>query len=50
MNMMNVATALNAGSRPAESGKKGNDSGEVTDDFKKLFQRNIRDYGRHNSI
>lgn len=38
MNMMNVATALNAGSRPAESGKKGKDSGEVTDDFKKLFQ------------
>ena len=38
MNMLNVATALNAGSRPAESGKKGKDSGEVTDDFKKFLQ------------
>lgn len=38
MNMMNVATALNAGSRSVESGKKGKDSGEVRDDFKKLFQ------------
>lgn len=38
MNMFNVATALNAGNRPAESGKSGKNSGEVTDDFKKLFQ------------
>lgn len=38
MNMMNVATALNAGSRTAESGKKVKDSGEVKDDFKKLMQ------------
>lgn len=38
MNMLHVATALNAGGRPAESGKKGKDSGEVTDDFKKFLQ------------
>ena len=38
MNMFHVATALNAGSRPADSAKKGKDSGEVSDDFKKLFQ------------